>query len=338
MDQRLDHMLPVPVKLPYFRDAAELPGPLPTAVEIRDSSKSDLSPRRSAWGGGSGVCCIRGIYIVKYGPEVTENEGNALLFIENRMDISAPRLYAMYRDSPSGPLHLVMECIQGTDLESLWKSLSVEAKSSITAELQHIFIQIHSLSPPHDFIGGVCGGGIPDQVFQTSSPNPRINGPFRTAEEVSSALALASRHNWEENGRHGWVSGFLSRQLSAALKGYEVNFTHGDLNMRNILVERVPAKPESTDSSVQGEEAGERWSYRVRGIVDWESAGWYPAYWEYASTVARFQSASDWLESFTIIARQCQSYYAVKAGVISRDVESVSKSRSAKHRGLELSS
>ncbi|KAI1501060.1 hypothetical protein F5X99DRAFT_409372 [Biscogniauxia marginata] len=112
--------LPASVKLPYFRDAAELPGPLPTPMEIRDTSTPELSPRRSAWGDSNGG-------------------GNALLFVEKHLHISAPRLYAMYRDSPNGPLYLVIEYIRGVNLESLWNSFSVEAKSSIAMQLRHMF-------------------------------------------------------------------------------------------------------------------------------------------------------------------------------------------------------
>ena len=39
--------LPAPVKLPYFRNTAELLGPLPTPSEIREASKVKLSPKRS---------------------------------------------------------------------------------------------------------------------------------------------------------------------------------------------------------------------------------------------------------------------------------------------------
>jgi hypothetical protein len=38
---------------------------------------------------------IRDRYVVKYGPLVTENKGHALLFVEQRLNIPAPRLYAM---------------------------------------------------------------------------------------------------------------------------------------------------------------------------------------------------------------------------------------------------
>ena len=293
--------LPTPVKLPYYRDASELPGPLPTSIEIRDALKSELSLRRSAWGDAGGVCIIRGIYVVKFGVEVTENEGNALLFVEKYFNISAPRLYAMYRNPLTGPLYLVMEYIPGEELESLWSSLSTNAKSSIATQLQSIFAQMRSFSPPRNFIGGVCGGGLPDPVFKTEKQNISINGPFRTAEEVGLALALASRNNWEQTGQHGWIPMFFSRHLAAALKNHGVKFTHGDLHMRNILVEKVLTKSGIVGTGSSAAEADQLWGYRVKGIVDWESAGWYPAYWEYASAVARFQSQSDWLEGVDTI-------------------------------------
>lgn len=40
---------------------------------------------------------IRDLYVVKYGPFVSENEGHALLFLERNLSIPVPRLYAMYR-------------------------------------------------------------------------------------------------------------------------------------------------------------------------------------------------------------------------------------------------
>jgi thiamine kinase-like enzyme len=49
-------------------------------------------------------------------------------------------------------------------------------------------------------------------------------------------------------------------------------FTHSDLNPFNILL--------------QGD--------RVVGIIDWESAGWYPQYWEYTSNWFGNRTKSGW--------------------------------------------
>ena len=48
---------------------------------------------------------------------------------------------------------------------------------------------------------------------------------------------------------------------------HDIVFTHGDLNLRNILVD---------DDG------------KIFGNVDWECAGWYPEYWEY--TKAHFSA------------------------------------------------
>jgi hypothetical protein len=54
----------------------------------------------------------------------------------------------------------------------------------------------------------------------------------------------------------------------------EAVFTHSDIAPRNILVGNDLENP-------------------VIGIVDWESAGWYPVYWEYANMMRPSQD-HDW--------------------------------------------
>ncbi|OAA79784.1 Protein kinase-like domain protein [Akanthomyces lecanii RCEF 1005] len=50
-------------------------------------------------------------------------------------------------------------------------------------------------------------------------------------------------------------------------RGHQIVFTHADLNPRNIMVDRV-----------RGPDGGRHW--QVVGIVDWETAGYYPEYWD----------------------------------------------------------
>lgn len=55
-------------------------------------------------------------------------------------------------------------------------------------------------------------------------------------------------------------------------RGHEIVFTHADLNPRNILIDKV-AIP------------GGKKSWRVTGIVDWETAGYYPEYWDFTKAM-----------------------------------------------------
>ncbi|KAF5019120.1 hypothetical protein F66182_8889 [Fusarium sp. NRRL 66182] len=126
--------------------------------------------------------------------------------------------------------------------------------------------------------------------------DPRVNGPFRNAEEVGFALGLASQNFWDELGRPAWLPRFFTQHLGAALKDHEAKFSHGDVQMRNIMVEKVLDNSSSGEAELDGEETEKHHEYRVSGIVDWESAGWYPAYWEYASALARAHEEIDWPE------------------------------------------
>jgi thiamine kinase-like enzyme len=63
-------------------------------------------------------------------------------------------------------------------------------------------------------------------------------------------------------------------------------FSHSDLQRKNIIVREIP----SGDKNTSTEET------YVVSIVDWEVAGWYPSYWEYAAAFFAFKWEDDWLE------------------------------------------
>ena len=52
-------------------------------------------------------------------------------------------------------------------------------------------------------------------------------------------------------------------------------FTHADIAARNIMVDE---------------------SHHITGILDWEAAGWYPDYWEYANIMRPACRHGDWQE------------------------------------------
>lgn len=266
--------------LPFYREPAQLPAPLPEEDEI-EAATHTLPTIRSADYGGR-LVVIRDIYVVKYGTFVSENEGHALLFVERSLSIPAPRLYAMYRNADK--LYIVMQYVPGTELQDVWPSLSNSAKKLLLGQLRLIFQNIRSLSPPA-FYGSVEGGPIPHRYFYAQDGNPAITGLFGKEEDFSKAMSLRCSQFWADNGRHGWLSDFFARHLPSALNGHQPTFTHGDFYRRNILVRKV-----NDHSEIE--------KYEVVAIIDWESAGWYPAYWEYASSFALFQWFDDWPECF----------------------------------------
>ena len=57
---------------------------------------------------------------------------------------------------------------------------------------------------------------------------------------------------------------------------YATKFTHGDFAPRNIMVKR--------DGT-------------ITAIIDWDSAGWFPEYWEYTKAMFTPHAPDDWVES-----------------------------------------
>ncbi|RJE19219.1 Phosphotransferase enzyme family [Aspergillus sclerotialis] len=218
-------------------------------------------------------------YVVKYGPLVTENEGYALLFVEERLKIGAPRLYAMYRDRNT--LYIVMEYIPGISLGMVWSSLTEANKHSIVEELRCMFDPMRALLSP-GFYGSVNGGPVPHRYFFSREKDTAVTGPFQTEEDFGKAIALRSKTMWSESNSHSFLSDYLAHCLPSVLRNHPPMFTHGDLYRENVLVRKVV-------NSVTNEE-----EYKVAALVDWETAGWYPSYWEYAHIFPLLQWIDDW--------------------------------------------
>ncbi|KNG85603.1 phosphotransferase enzyme family protein [Aspergillus nomiae NRRL 13137] len=265
----------MPFSLPYYRDAGQLPGPLPDQNEIEQATQT--LPERSDY--GRRLVVIRDKYVVKYGPLVNENEGYALLFVEKRLNIPAPRLYAMYRDQDT--LYIVMEYIPSISLGMAWPSLTEVNKHSIVGQLRCIFDQMREL-PSLGFYGSVNGGPVPHRYFWSRQNDPAVTGPFQAEEEFGKAIALRSKAVWSESNVNNFLSDYLARHLPVALHNHPPMFTHGDLYRENVLVRKVV-------NPITNEE-----EYEVAALVDWETAGWYPSYWEYAHIFPLLQWVDDW--------------------------------------------
>jgi len=137
------------IDLPYFRDPQELPRPLPTSGESR--AAEIIPTKRENYGSYFGrVSIIREYFIIKHGRYIKENEGTALLFLENYCpSVPAPRLYAMYREN--GILYLVMQLLRGQNLRDIWDRLLDTEKSSICNQLRKTFTKVRSIPSPGFF-------------------------------------------------------------------------------------------------------------------------------------------------------------------------------------------
>lgn len=122
--------------------------------------------------------------------------------------------------------------------------------------------------PEHLGIANVTGGPLYDQLLPSDSHTSRF-GPFKTTADFHRHI----RRGYDEERSPRWAE---IDELVAKHKGtWPIYFTHGDLTSHNIRVR----------------------DDKVVGIIDWDTAGWFPSYWEYASAWGHNPHSEVWREA-----------------------------------------
>lgn len=143
--------------------------------------------------------------------------------------------------------YIVKENISREPVVTRWAQLS----DKILGQLRTMIDEMRRIPKPDARICNADGGSLWDCRLPTSLDR---YGPFADTQELHSFL----RNKLEKAPPHPEVDEMI--ELQKRDWGQPV-FTHGDLSSLNILV--------------RGD--------NVVGIVDWETAGWYPPYWEYTT-------------------------------------------------------
>ncbi|TVY40524.1 hypothetical protein LOCC1_G005337, partial [Lachnellula occidentalis] len=196
-----------------------------------------------------------GMYL-KYGPENHAarhaGEFNALKLVRSQTSVPVPRPIDLLLSRTES--FLVTSRIEGGPAGLAIDECSSEEMHLMAEDLRSWIAQLRSMKRDRDSeyaITNATGGPCLDYRI---SADPV--GPFRSEEEFVESLRL------------GILPDLVHRT------GYQIVFTHSDLNMRNILVKNG----------------------RITGIVDWENAGWFPEYWEYTKCHFAVTIQKRWLK------------------------------------------
>ncbi|KAF1840069.1 kinase-like protein [Cucurbitaria berberidis CBS 394.84] len=197
------------------------------------------------------VIFLSGKICVKYGHSPSLSEASTMQFVAKHTSIPVPRVYCAFVHR--NRTYIVMERMHGQPIGAGWTKRSVESKAKLLGQLKQIVDEMRRIPPPEGTgVAHVNGGPLYDPRLPGTS---KQFGPFDTIQDfhrhLRGGLEAHSQHKPE-------ISELISLQdepRSALV------FTHGDLSSLNTLV--------------SGDE--------IVGIIDWETAGWYPAYWEYTT-------------------------------------------------------
>ncbi|KAF2463567.1 kinase-like protein [Lindgomyces ingoldianus] len=178
--------------------------------------------------------------------------------------------YGEHPDMPYAPVSILMTRIPGRELGDTYERLNDKERDTVFSELQCILRVMRNWAHP-------WGGERICSVAGTAIRSVRVPdhsvGPYESESEFNDHLISTASD-------HGFSSQDLFEEKLACAKRMQsmhhaVVFTHGDLKHHNIMVH----------------------DGRISGLIDWESAGWYPDYWEF-TTALRFCPRDFWWYSF----------------------------------------
>ncbi|KAH7208372.1 kinase-like domain-containing protein [Fusarium oxysporum] len=203
-------------------------------------------------------------YVAKFGAGVEPLEAENMRFVRKNTNLHVPKVFAVYKRNIRDGVnvtYIFMERIYGQTLQNIWADLQASEKSRIAAQLQSAMQTIRELPDP-GYFGSLDGSKLRDTIFWAPEPVPAIDCIFKTEDEFLDGLIVKYLYDSGESAQHR--VDFYRRVLPGILKGNgKPVFTHADFQRKNIMI--------TAENTVV--------------LLDWESSGWYPSYWEYAMTV-----------------------------------------------------
>lgn len=185
------------------------------------------------------------------------NEHNAIQCIRRYTSIPVPKPLDFVTRSVKGQDadegYLLMSRIPGVPLYRCYEIMSDDDVAQVKAQIRDYVAQMRAIPNSTNTDKPICntlGEALRDHHIGVAGADQPV-GPFVDEAAFNQVLRFP-----DDPGR----------------KGHSILFTHGDLNPRNIIVQ-------------QEVQQNGKYAWRVAGIVDWETAGYYPEYWEYTKAL-----------------------------------------------------
>ncbi|OTA94094.1 hypothetical protein M434DRAFT_394996 [Hypoxylon sp. CO27-5] len=202
--------------------------------------------------------------IVKSSTRTRLVEAETMRFVRQHTSIPVPEVYNAYKDEESGHTRIIMEFVEGVELEEAWDKYSDAEKELVIDQLRSYMAELRQIKG--SFIGAIDGSWCDDHYFDDEVGG---YGPFKTEADFNSGIVRAMKK--DRPYVHVDITCNLWQEI---MKGHEIVLTHNDFAPRNILV--------------QGS--------KVVAILDWELSGFYPEYWEYCKALRRPDWQSGWIK------------------------------------------
>ncbi|MCJ1467407.1 hypothetical protein MMC07_006031 [Pseudocyphellaria aurata] len=224
---------------------------------------------------GARVVCFDNYTVTKSGRRVRPNEETAMRLVAEHTKVPVPEIFGSSYGPGGGSIS--MSLMPGVPLDSMWDRLDEAGKERLCREIWWMIAKWQQIARPPDLAHVYqCladgSAATTDPLLQDMRDPPR---PLFTDDEVRARIY--ERYWYHDHDHHGQEDddeSTLDTLLVTLPHSDNSVFTHGEMAPRNIMVDRS--------------------SGRVSGVVDWELAGWYPDYWEYANIMRAPSTDLDW--------------------------------------------
>ncbi|KAE9400988.1 kinase-like protein [Gymnopus androsaceus JB14] len=190
-------------------------------------------------------------------------EAEATQYISERTNLPIPRVYDLFtrREGKQETSYLIMSYMPGIMLQRHWRQLTFAQHESVMRQVKDMISVLRSLPQPEPgkWIGTVSRGPFNDRLVGRNY----LYGPFQTEEQFNDfRMEYFNQTPWSDIPEVVAQVADIRRRMPV---DSNIVFTHGDINQRNLLIDVKGDRPEDV---------------QITALIDWEQAGWRPAYWE----------------------------------------------------------
>ncbi|KAJ5958230.1 kinase-like domain-containing protein [Penicillium vulpinum] len=248
---------------------------LPTIEEIKASTDILSDDNLTT------VVRVKEHFAVKYGDHLHLIEVDNLQFLAGQ-NIPVPRVYSAFIDPETNIRYIIMEYIPGQSLAKLLPSLQPAEKTKICKLLKDTFTRLREI-PSQGYLGALNRQPYRNGFFVTEDQEPGISGPFRNQPEMNVTILNILSYF----ARPAYIR-FIREIINRTFIGHRTVFTHGELRSKHVIVEQIGLCEDGSPD------------FKIT-IIEWETAGWYPEYWEFCEAIIACEPGFDWLDQLRVI-------------------------------------